>query len=534
MVKYQIEGLRDDTQILSVRYLYRPKNTGKWKIRLKVDPSQENDSLMFSYAPILARKKYLNPTQNYAPKGYSLPIRISDTSDWQSMKIGNCEVLKNIPLLKVEKSQYCFYFTDITGRKIVLPQFELARYLFFRDTYLARLSLEPDSLKTEFSVDSSEDGEITINIQPVSSYPKASVQNEEKMKTLAWILLDDEIRRSYESIGMHQLKFGEDTSNYRRFDFSFSPPPLRGVYMETRGWYIEEINCLYVYEIVSVDRLINKTPSYVEFFHPRMEENVRGLGTRGRFPRYSGADDHSLTDDESNADMNHRLLDAGIAPLGFVNKLETKLVYKKQKIGSAGRPDDTISDNLSNVGSLEEATLSGTIKPLDWMNSPEKEDGNSTFHNRFNNFFQMIKVLQSDYNCKILSLEKRKLPSIKRCKKHLMANGEDPRWYVVVQLEFKGQLFHVVEVDTSDGVSLSTLLMVLDRHDKWLQNFATFERELLRKSINWPTKFLNTLCGTKGCKRIPHPRIVDSGNSSGSKHTVKNWAGRFNSWLCVW
>lgn len=533
MEKYQIEGLEDDTQILSVRYLYRTKNPGKWKIRLKVHPYQENDSLTFSYAPLLARKKYLNPTQNYAPKGYSLPIQISDTSDWQSMKIGDCEVLKNIPLLKVEKSQYCFYFTDFTGRKIVLPQFELARYLFFRDTYLARLSLELDSLKTEFSVDTSEDGGITINIQPVSNYPKASVQNREKMRTLAWILLDDEIRRSYESIGMHQFKFGEDTPNYRRFDFSFSPPPLRGVYMMTRGRYIKEINCLYVYEIVSVDRLINKTPPYVEFFHPRMDENVRGSGPRGRFSSYSGADDQSLTDDESNADMNHRLLDAGIAPLGFVNKLETKLVYKKQKVGSAGRPDNTISDNPSNVGSLEESTISGTIKPIDWMDTPEEEEGNSTFHNRFNNFFQMIKVLQSDYNYKILSLGKRKLPSIKRCKKHVMANGEDSRCYVVVQLEVNGRCFHVVEVDTSDGVPLSTLLLMLDNHDKWLKNAASFERELLRKSINWPSKFLNSLCGSKGYKRIRHPRVVGNNNDGSFADSIKNWAERFNSWASV-
>lgn len=87
-----------------------------------------------------------------------------------------------------------------------------------------------------------------------------------------------------------------------------------------------------------------------------------------------------------------------------------------------------------------------------------------------------------------------------------MENGVDPRCYAVVELEVKGQRFHVVEVDTSDGLhSLSTLLLTINSHDEWLQISTGIEKELLRRSIGWPNKFLKSLCGEEGYKRIPHP-----------------------------
>lgn len=388
--------------------------------------------------------------------------------------------------------------------------------------------MEPDSLKTEFSVGSNASGEVQINVQPFSKYPANSFRDVEKRQNLAWILLDDDVRRSYESIGLHQLKYGEDKTKYRKFDFSFKPPLLSGAHITVRGRYLKDLDCMFAFEIPSIQDLLYKTPAKVEFFHPRVKEYVRGSGTRGIYPNYSGQNEQSITTDEANADMTRQLMSVQTASIGFLNNVETNIVYKNRQVGSAGRQDENISERPLRAGSVEDSTLNGNVAPLDWNDLVDDVVGDNKYRNRFDSFFQMIKILQSDYGCKILSEETQKLPSIKRCKKHLMANGEAPRCYAVVEVEAKGRRFHVIEVDTSDGLhSLSTLLLAINSHDEWLQNVTSFERKLLRRSINWPNKFLKTLCGENGYKRIRHPR--SNGQSSGGLQTGSNrrWAERF-------
>lgn len=94
MEKLQFELLENDTQIRSVGYLYRNLNKARWDVRLVLEPNQKKDSLTVSNGPLLVRKGYLNPTQYYKPGGYQLSTKISDTSGWKSMRIGDCDVLK--------------------------------------------------------------------------------------------------------------------------------------------------------------------------------------------------------------------------------------------------------------------------------------------------------------------------------------------------------------------------------------------------------------------------------------------------------
>ncbi len=113
----------------------------------------------FSNAKLLRKNSHINPTQEY-PKGYNLRFKISSTQDWLSS-------INDTNLPKGKFVEHYFLFdavrVDQFGQpmsetiKIKLPQFELARSLFFYTPYLARSAIIENSLSIDFDIVSNRD-----------------------------------------------------------------------------------------------------------------------------------------------------------------------------------------------------------------------------------------------------------------------------------------------------------------------------------------------------------------------------------------
>ncbi|UWX57755.1 hypothetical protein NY406_00195 [Chlorobaculum sp. MV4-Y] len=135
---------------------------------------------------------------------------------------------------------------DHNGVTYHLPQLELARVLFFHHAYLARLSLINQRLAQEFDVlQTTGANKAQLNILPTCTLPLYVRENYALRRALAWILLDDDARRSFESIARYQLQHGYDTEQYRLWCFSFDPPRLEGVELTVRGHFDQKLQAFF-------------------------------------------------------------------------------------------------------------------------------------------------------------------------------------------------------------------------------------------------------------------------------------------------
>ena len=230
----RFDHLSDDTQIKAVGSLFRRVNGSQWGINLGFYPLQQKKSLTVSNAPVLVRRRTLNPTTQYKQSGYRQAFSITDTSRWKVDTISSCPILEKPH--PIEKEQLCFVFQADTGLMVHLPQFELARALFLHDGYLSRTALESDCLKAEFDIAiNPANNAALVNVMPSSTYPLISFNDPEVRRVLSWILIDSEARASFESIGQNQKLTATEARGYRQWNFQFAPPSLPWAEFEVRG-----------------------------------------------------------------------------------------------------------------------------------------------------------------------------------------------------------------------------------------------------------------------------------------------------------
>jgi len=473
----------DDTRIQSIGSLFRRLDGSQWGINVGFSPVQEKTSLTFSNAPVLARRRILNPTREYKPAGYHLRFQIQDTRSWTIKNLGDCPVLNPESLNREEAEQLCFSFRGYSGVKVWLPQFELARALFLHDAYLSRTAIESSCLENEFDITINEGlGYARINVLPSSGYPLKSFDDYGARRVLSWILVDPDARSSFESISKCQILYGEESRGYRRWCFSFEPPKLSSVKFSVRGKYDRESNSLFVYEIDSIQNISSDVPEVVEIYHPEFREHVQGdVGSRGKGHSGSPSDIDVYDGGDSSCDNERTLLKSTAVKFEFAQPFETtKIAISERRCGA--RLQNEEEGETERKVSTEEPTGTGNLPSADWDAVLDTTDDAHLYANKFNCFHMMINQLVKGHECSVFSKSIRKLPKVPRCKKHLLADG-NPRCIAVVEIIILDEIVHILEVDTSDSVSLlSSKILLLNSLGQWSDQLIKLEGALLGHS----------------------------------------------------
>ena len=523
------DTVSDETTILAIGSLFRRGDNKQWGVNLDLTPKAETASLSLSNIPVLARKRVLNPTQEHKPAGFHLSFTIDNTDNWQKKRLGDYPVSSAIRAM--DKRQHCFCFLA-NGIEIYLPQLELARVLFLHDGYLSRSALEPDYLKSEFSIEHVNSKIARVNVLPSSSYPLKSLDDYESRRLLSWILIDPDARTSYESIGHYQKLNGYEKGGYRQWEFEFTPPPLQSVSFEVRGRFDKQTRSMLVYEIASLKNIQAALPDEVQFFHPKLREYVRGEGEGAVSLVAERPHVHSVHDGaDASANTTPVLLRAPAVVFEFSKAFHTRKVAEKKQEGSKGKADDGVGSQASEDVSTEESVTGGVLPSAEWTAETDDTDDLHLYANKFDCFQSMLDQLVVAHGCVIRSMKLHKLPKLYRCNRHLLLDG-NPRCLAVVEVESQNQIVHILEVDTSDGIcSLSTLLLRLTSQQGWEEQLKLLQEELTQKSLHWPSKRLKMLCGKSGYSGIPHPqtRSVDKGKLP--EESIEHWAARFHSWM---
>ena len=527
MDKFRIDGFSDDSVINGIGSLFRRADGSRWYINLSTSPVKSKRSyLTLSQAPVLARQRIVYSKTEISKGGYHKSFTICDTQDWQVAKVKDCEVIKH--QRKADGEQYCFVFQIDDDITVYLPQFELARALFFHDGYLSRTAMTPDVLEAEFDVIVNEDkGIASIDVMPSCTYKIDYFNEPSCRRLLSWILINENARRSYESIGRYQLLEGKEQGKYRIWDFKFTPPSLEKTRFSVKGWFNPDLNTMFVHEVEGLAGIPINLPEKVLFSHPGFTKDVSGKGNGG----YAAGTDRSLEhniDDEASASTDNKtvIIKPPSIAISFDKAVETIKVAQKNRISKNGQLDDDAPETASKDVSTDEATTTGELPNADWDNIGDQTDDCHLYLNKFESYFKMLDLLKGNYGCELVVYSLRKLPKVARCTKHLLATDGNPRCLSVSYIEIDNAAYYLLEVDTSDtNKPLSTKAIqasAIENLDDFIENV---EKQLLRGSISWPKEYFDNFVGKSYHFGIPHQQ--SDKNGSLTQEDISNWAERF-------
>lgn len=516
-------------KIKKIGSLFKKHNSGSWAINLALENENkvpETTYTNFSNAKLLRKNSHINPTQEY-PKGYNLRFKISSTQDWLSSIHDS-----NLPKGKFIEHYFLFdaVRVDPFGQpisetiKVRLPQFELARSLFFYTPYLARSAILENSLSIDFDIVSNRDHYL-INILPACSYPISHFNDAGIRRILSWILLDPDIRQSFESISQFCTKYGYDVDQYRIWSFCFNPPQLNGVIFNTFGYYKAETSEFFVNEISGFERISSQISKEVEFYSDKFIESKSGSKGDNSSGTINTGKEPTIKDDEEGNSDDVQIIDVVPTHFDFLEAIETRKTSKKSRHRNQSKKDQELPSNKeSSIVSTNEPISDGTVPSAEFNGIEDETEDLHLYLDRFSAFQQMIDLFCKENPVKNFSFQLHKLPNIQGHSKHIKTDG-NPRCVAEVSFQFHVQSIVILEVDTSDNKKpLSTRVLSLKDMDQWNQTGRAKVLELVvTQCLRWPKGIFKNIFYKNST--LNHPRM-DSKRQEISESELNNWSSR--------
>lgn len=523
----RFKKLEDNSKILGIGSLFRGVGNKSWAINLDFNGSIST-SLQFSNIPVLARKRVLNPTESYDLAGLPLSCTISNAQDWSVFKATECPAYNEHRHGK-DNDQLCFV-AQVGDTRVFIPQLEMARVLFYHDPFLARLSLQHNALAEDFMLGKNDEGRTIVVVREGAEYPISYFNRDDNRRFLSWVLLDGAARASFESISAHLIRNQFQRNNYQYWRFQFTPPPLTGVEVSVRGWGDRDSNSFFVWEITKLDNLPSDVEGEVDFYHPSYERKVGGIPTRGDGKQAEAPEQFELDDDKlSDTDQATMALVSERVAVTFKTPFITNRVSRKTKsvnnvIGEGEK--ELLDKNLS----INEKEDTGDLPGGAWNNLDDQTDDAYLYLGKFQSFLNMVATLESLHSCKVVGKTTVKLPKYGEGKKHWLADSQNPRCLVIVDLVYNNQHITLLEIDTSDDAAKLSTMMIKATDKEWVKNNIDQIRiGIMKKSLGWPIDLFKQGLMKGAFAGIPHPKSKQPGSLLPEEITP--WAQRFVNWM---
>ncbi|CAD7559999.1 TPA: transposase [Aeromonas hydrophila] len=459
----------------------------------------------------------------YISHGFLKKLVLPPVDTWRESTLGECPRLSRRLARNPEvASQRCFVF-EANGLTVWLPKFELARKLYFHAGFLVRSAFEPNGLDMAFSVQKEEEI-IHVRTPAKTGAPTQLLKIKGYRDHFSWLLLDPDVRRSFESI-WQSLNEEQDTggARYARWRFNFIPPScLSGVTMEAQGPLDQDRRELLVWEIRGLRGLRLDCRDEIHFHHPSLRLSVKG-GGGGRMPPAPGTEDIEVDEEEEPDDGRERqLLELPIEGIAFDEHPSTRIAYQGQRATGQGKrmDDDTVPGGETRILGLADDVTGGTVAPGEFQQLDVPKD-TGLFPNRFVMLRDIIRQIGEEPGIELLELEVKPLPQVPRCSYHMM-DENTPRCYLMARFRLEdGWERYLLEIDTSDNRKrLSTRIMGFREGGEARQYIDKILKEMVKASLRWPSTMV------KFCEplyTVHHPRECSYGAHDAG---VFNWKQR--------
>ncbi|WP_228140680.1 Tn7-like element transposition protein TnsE [Acinetobacter sp. TGL-Y2] len=410
--------------------------------------------------------------------------------------------------------------------KIKLPQFELARSLFFYTPYLARSAIIENSLSIDFDIVSNRD-HFLINILPACSYPISHFNDAGIRRILSWILLDPDIRQSFESISQFCTQYGYDADQYRIWSFCFNPPQLNGVIFDTYGYYKAETSEFFVNEISGFKRISSRISKEVEFYSDKLIESKSGGKGQNSSGTKNNGKEPTIKDEEDGNSDDVQIIDVVPTHFDFLEAIETRKTSKKTRHRNHGTKDQELPSTKEPSGvSTNEPISEGAVPSAEFNGVEDETEDLHLYLDRFSAFQQMIDLFCKENSIKNFNFQLHKLPNIQGHSKHIKTDG-NPRCVAEVSFQFNGQNIVILEVDTSDNKKpLSTRVLSIKDTNQWnTVDRAKVLELVVTQCLRWPKGIFKHISFKNSA--LNHPRM-DIKNQQISNQELIGWASRLS------
>lgn len=466
----------------------------------------------------------------YRSGGFKQEFSLPPVASWQERCLGDCSRLsKRLAVRREVAEQKCFVF-DTGGITVWLPKFELARKLFFHAGFLVRAAYHPSGLDIIFNVKQDDEEAIHIHTPAKTGAPVSILKKKAYRDLLAWLLLNEDVYRSFNSIWMLLNRDLRNRNGYQRWQFDFRPPNiLDGVKVIARGPYDSDDREMLIWEISGLQGLdagINEQDIY--FHHPSLKLPVRGTGEGRGGSGAQGVDDIEVdTEQEPDEAKDRQSIELPVEDIVFSNSVTTKLAYNGKKAGILGQEDQGELEGHNNpkVLGIGDDVIGGSIAPGEYQQLEAEE---RQYSNRFVMLKQVIRQIagESDGKLSLLELKVQPLPQLPRCSYHKMEDGKQ-RCYLMAKFGLKnGGYRYILEVDTSDNKKkLSTKIFSFKGGVDESCSVDKIVRGVVKRSLIWPRnmgKYCDFVCS------VHHPK-ESYGDEEEKK--ISSWRARIKSCL---
>lgn len=518
--------IENNSKLLHLGDLFRSTTAKYWRINAWLSPMQNKRHANFSNLPMLARGRVLN-AKGDKPKRDRASCSITRDSIVSECNLNEFPDFAYASLAKVEARQKGFLIETPGKPLFIIPQLELARVLFLHSGYLCRAALTSEMLTHEFDVQERlNEGKAIINVLTLSTFPKKAFDDAGTRRMLAWLLIDRNARKSFESIFRHYKQFSKVNNSWETWTFSFEPPQMLGWSFVFHGRQDETCNKFFVEEITDLT-FHGSLPDRVLFQHDSFKryENKRTGGTPNGYPWAQRPDEHEINDEETASNNNEPVILRNdthtINFLGHTQTAKVNQVAESDTGASNPEPNEVASEEVST----DEPTEGGKLPAADFTGPNDATDLTRMCESRFEAFNHMLELLQKN-GVTLLSKETTALPQSGRGQKHLLKSG-GPRVICCAEVSYEGRYAYILEVDTSDGIgNLSSKILRLSNAD-WSEVRSKLLVGFTEKRLSWPKNILIECFAENQVISINHPKNKGSGSGNIPASDVPVWANNF-------
>ena len=522
----RFKGIENNSKLLHLGDLFRSTTAKYWRINAWLSPIQNKRHAAFSNIPMLARGRVLNATGR-KPKRDRASCSITRDSIISECDLNEFPEFAYASLAKVEARQKGFLIKTPGKPSFIIPQLELARVLFLHSGYLCRAALTSETLTHEFDVQERlNEGKVIVNVLKLSAFPKNAFDDAGTRRMLAWLLIDRNARKSFESIFRHYKQYSRVNNGWEMWTFSFEPPEMLGWSFTFHGRADETNNKFFVEEITDLT-FHGSLPDKVLFQHDSFKryENKRTGGTPNGSSWTQRPDEHEINDDETASNNNEPVILRNdthtINFLGHTQTAKVNQVVESDTGASNPEPNEVASEEVST----DEPTEGGKLPAADFSGPNDATDLTRMCESRFEAFNHMLELLQMN-GVTLLTKETTALPQSGRGQKHLLKNGE-PRVICCAEVSFEGRHAYILEVDTSDGVSKLSSKVFRVSSTKWSEASGDLVQDITDKKLSWPTSLIGESFNEGDVSSINHPRHDGSGSGNVPIEKLERWTLQF-------